>query len=335
MALLILFGFFNPGLAQTSPQAILSVQPEQSELALAETIDIAVEVQQVSDLYGVDLLIEFDAQAMQVVDMDPELDGVQVQLGTFLDPGFVIVNIADNGLGRLRFAMTQLNPSQPKSGSGTLMVMRFEGKAIKADTPLILLSGKLASPNGTYIEVGSMEDGLISVVAEIQGPTNTPIPAQPAGTPLPTATQTSPPPGVPTNPPGSSQLQPSPTNELLFIQPTTTLVLAQRATATPSATHTTTASAAPTQTPLPTATVGLVESKLGEPDATEGILGVEPTEVMALAATPESSQRRIFSGGENLQVNTDNQEPGFNALWLVLLLVILGAAAWVYWKKAH
>lgn len=343
MALLILFGFINPGLAQTSSQVILSVQPEQSELALAETIDIAIDVQQVTDLYGVDLLLEFDAQAMQVVDMDPDLDGVQVQLGTFLDPGFVIVNIADNGLGRLRFAMTQLNPSQPKSGSGTLMVVRFEGKAIKENTPVSLLSGKLASPNGTYIEVGSMEDGLISVVAEIQGPTNTPIPAQPAGTPLPTATQTSPPPGVPTNPPGSSQLLPSPTNELLFIQPTTTLVLAQRATATSAATLTATtaptASVAPTQTPLPTATDGSVESKMGEPDATLAALGGapgdEPTEVMALAATPESSQRRIFSGGENLQVNPDNQEPGFNALWLVLLLVILGAAAWVYWKKAH
>lgn len=339
LILLVLFGTVNPGIAQSNIPAVLCIQPEQAELALNQTIDVAIQVKETIDLYGVDLLLTYDPQAVQVVDMDPVLEGFQVQLGTFLDPGFVIVNIADNGLGRLRFAMTQLNPSEPKSGSGTLMVVRFQGIAIKENTAISLVSAKLANPYGTYIEIESVENGRLSVVSEIQGPTNTPIPAQPAGTPLPAATHTIPAPGVATNPPGSGQPNPSPTNELLFIPPTTTLVLAQQATPTPEATQT--ATGLPSETSIATLTPTSILTEVPAPEddsqPTDVVLSNKKQSVdakepaMNATSTP---QRRIFSGGEAPQIVEKKDQSG-SAIWLLTLLVFSVAGGWFYWKKKN
>ena len=68
-------------------------------------------------LIRLDLALTFDPNVVEVVDADPNQAGVQAALGTFLDSGFVVLNAADNVTGTLRFAMTQLNPSQPKSGT--------------------------------------------------------------------------------------------------------------------------------------------------------------------------------------------------------------------------
>ena len=99
MILLILFRFNSPGSAPTASPALVRIAPSQAQVLVGQTVDIGVEIQNVEGLYGIDLLLAFDPQALAVVDMDPELEGIQVQLGTFLEPGFVLVNIADK-IGR-------------------------------------------------------------------------------------------------------------------------------------------------------------------------------------------------------------------------------------------
>ena len=70
---------------------------------------------------------------------------MQAAPGTFLDSGFVVLNAADNVTGTVRFAMTQLNPSLPKSGTGTLIVIGLRGKQASGSTPLTLTIGPLLS----------------------------------------------------------------------------------------------------------------------------------------------------------------------------------------------
>lgn len=330
--LLVLLAFVPPALAQNIPPVIVRILPPESQLALEQTIDIAVEVQDVVDLYGIDLLLEFDPQALEVIDMDADLDGVQVQLGTLLDPGFVIVNIADNQAGRLRFAMTQLNPSTPKSGTGSLMVVRFKGIALKDDTALSLLSVKLATPFGTYVTWDEIENSLLSVVAEVSGPTSTPVEAQPAGTSMPTPTQTNVPANAPTSAAGNTGALPTATNALLYIAPTSTLALPAIPSNTPLATQisqalpTATSQPSLAQESSPTPQPNLVKITAMSDQAT----AVEPAaQAMVATATPDTPERRVFSGGENPGANTSLEDESAFPWWLIALLLGGGMAGGV------
>lgn len=232
---IILLGvFLTPVFAQNGQQVIIRVMPKEAQVMLGDTVDMAVEVANVTDLYAIDILVEYDPQAVEVVDMNEELPGIQVQIGTFLEPGFTILNLVDNQMGRLRLAMTQLNPASPKSGTGLLVVIRFKGKAISPQTDVKVINVQLATPFGTEIAVNEIEQGKLAVVQTIVGPTATEIPAQDPGTPMPTQ---APPTAAPTAT-GTLVAMPSPTatTSFLIIPPTPTI--------TPT----------PTLTPLPTAT---------------------------------------------------------------------------------
>ena len=207
--------------AQSVAPAGVRVAPQAVQVAVGQSVDVAVEVVGVSDLYAIDVLLSYDPQRVEVVDLDPELPGVQVQLGSLLEPGFVILNLVDNSLGRLRFVMTQLNPATPKSGTGSLVVVRLRGKSAGAPAAIEVLGAKLASPAGVEIPVNSVDNGQVEVVQTISGPTNTPIPAQPPGTPMPT-------PAPPTTVPqgaAAPTFPPTPTRNFLSVQPTSDALL--------------------------------------------------------------------------------------------------------------
>lgn len=185
--LLILFWLLSvpPTVWGQNTEAVLEFSPSTLQVAAGQTIDVAIEVKEVVGLYGFDVTVSFDPAIVEVVDFDPALEGDQVALGLFLDPGFVIFNQARNDLGQLRLVMTQLNPSEAKSGRGNLMVIRFRARQA-GETPLLLVAGELAQRDGTSF-VPQLIDGQLAVTsasAPQQSPT--PIPAQLAGTPLPT-----------------------------------------------------------------------------------------------------------------------------------------------------
>jgi hypothetical protein len=134
-----------------------------------------------------DIALTFDPNAVEIVDADPNQIGVQTALGTFLDSGFVVLNSVDNLAGTLRFAMTQLNPSLPKSGSGTLIVIRLRGKQVSGGSPLTLTKVQLAQRDGSGVST-NLISGQVSVTAAAgSAPTGTPIPTQGAGTAMPTS----------------------------------------------------------------------------------------------------------------------------------------------------
>lgn len=157
------------------------------QVASGQTTDASVVVENVQGLYGVDVSLTFDPTAVEVLDSNPNLDGVQVGFGKFLDSGFVLLNRVDNELGQVRFAMTQLYPSQAKNGSGILVVLKLRGKQVGATSALTISEAVLAGQGGNEL-VPAISSGSVAVLAQVSGPTNTPIPTQGAGTPMPTGT---------------------------------------------------------------------------------------------------------------------------------------------------
>jgi hypothetical protein len=185
----LLWGYLSPPLAWgQNSNVTLSVMPSSLEVTAGQTIDMAVAVQEVTNLYGFDIVLGYDPAVVEVVDLDPDLDGIQLALGLFLDPGFVIFNQADNSLGQLRLVMTQLSPSEAKSGDGNLIVIRF--RALQAgETPLLLIAAELAERSGATFAPQVIDGQLSVTTTPVSQPiAPTPIPSQIAGTPLPTMT---------------------------------------------------------------------------------------------------------------------------------------------------
>lgn len=177
---------FSPGLAQT---CLVRLQPNPIEVKVGETAQLVVDIVDVQELYGVDLLIKFDPDVLEVVDAYTGQEGTQVDFGTFLDSGLEIRNIVDNTTGTVRFAMTQLNPSLPKSGSGQLVVITFKGKKVSSSSPITFEKVQLARRDGIEIQA-DIENGNANVVWNVSEATNTSVPTQMAGTPMSALIQT-------------------------------------------------------------------------------------------------------------------------------------------------
>ena len=159
------------------------------ELSVGQSVPLPVRVADVQDLYGFEMHLRFDPAIVQVADSDPNSSGVQVATGDFLSADFVVQNRADNQAGTIDFAVTQLNPSEPKSGSGTLFTVYFQG--IAADK-----TGRAETANGAFatrdavpiaVSLAGAEIKVIGTLAAGGSPTTSPTSELPI-----TATPTAP-----------------------------------------------------------------------------------------------------------------------------------------------
>ena len=102
--------------------ATLAFSPQPpSSIAAGQHATYVLGIANATRLFGADIEISFDPKAVAITDADPAKDGVQVVPGSFLDPGFVVYNLADNTTGKLRVTFTQVAPTSPATGSGALL----------------------------------------------------------------------------------------------------------------------------------------------------------------------------------------------------------------------
>lgn len=303
--------------AQEAP-VLVRVNPESLQIAIDQITAVAVEVVDVQDVYGVDITMTFDPDVLAVEDADLTLEGIQIALGDFLDPGFVIINQADNEAGVLRLAMAQLNPSMPKSGTGNLVVINFRGKQIGAESELNLASVKMARINGTSIET-TTQPGVVEVVEALSGPTYTPVPTQGAGTPLPTLSPSETP--LPTQRPSSTPVAASPT---LTSSPTEAPPNSAQSAASPTPNHPTATMTIVTDITL-TDTVTADESGTGnQVVSTDKPSASDSTPVAGNISNVEASQTTAESIGisETQKTVTETVYP----IWLIALVGFIGIA---------
>jgi hypothetical protein len=187
----LLCGSVRPATAQAGAEVgifePIEVQPDTA-------FQVPISVRNVEELYAIDIEIQFDPANVQVEDADANLDGIQVGLGTFLDAGLVLYNTVDNAEGVIRFAMTQVNPSEPKSGEGVVLVLSLVSQA-EGDSTLEVSFAEASTREGEAIPLEGV-DGEITVSAGAAQIQATEIPVQDAAqvtlipTMAPTATPT-------------------------------------------------------------------------------------------------------------------------------------------------
>jgi hypothetical protein len=127
LALLLALTGLLAGTANAQPQVVLKLSPSTTRISHGETVDVALQVEGAHNLHGAQAKVHFDPARLAVQDADPTAEGIQVVLGSFLSPDFVVVNKADNEAGTLRLAFTQMTPRPPAEGSGDLATITFEG----------------------------------------------------------------------------------------------------------------------------------------------------------------------------------------------------------------
>lgn len=183
-AILLLMLFYVVPISAQGEDAVVRPDPPVVEVAAGQTATVTFVLADAQDAYGIDVRATFDPKVVEVVDADPGKDGVQMTPGDFLRPDFVARNVADNEQGTLRYALTQVNPTKPASGTGAIFTVQFRGKAA-GETALTLEPVEMADRQGRTLPV-TVQSGTIKVVGD-QASTQAPIPTQPAPGAEPTA----------------------------------------------------------------------------------------------------------------------------------------------------
>jgi len=176
---------------------LVRIQPVSQQVAVGQTATIEIRIENVSGLYAADVELRFNPAVLQVQDADPGREGVQIQPGNFPSPDFPAQNSADNAAGVIRYALTQLPPKSPVTGSGLLATVVFRGQAAgTADLTFSIVN--LANAQGQQIPASSQGGNII--VGGGGPPPVIPTPTPITLTPLP-VTLTPPPPVTLTPPP--------------------------------------------------------------------------------------------------------------------------------------
>ncbi len=168
--------------------AVISFLPAHAEVGIGDTVDIQVWISNVSGLYAAEIFLSFEPTIVEVVDLDPDREGVQVEPGQYPYPDYLQENEAVNAFGTIWYVVTQLIPREPANGSGTMLTVRFRGKspgtaAVEVLQPLLSDSGGLQIP----VEIKQGQIVVLEPGVTPAQPTHTPsLALTSTNTPLPT-----------------------------------------------------------------------------------------------------------------------------------------------------
>ncbi len=170
---------------------VVGVDPAWQRIGPAGTTEVAIRIESVTRLYGVEVHLTFDPNYLEIQDADPDKPGVQLQTGSFPAPDFVVQNQADNVQGTIDYAVSQLAPREPVDGGGVLATITVKARG-EGTSRLAFTGAKLANPDGQQIPAQTLDGEIVVAVGAlsvqptptVEGPpTETPVVI---ATPLPT-----------------------------------------------------------------------------------------------------------------------------------------------------
>ncbi len=144
-----LFALNGSAASGQESKATLAFSPPPQAIAAGQHATYVLGIANATRLFGADIELSFDPKVVAVVDADPAKDGVQVKLGPFLDPGFVVYNLADNATGKLRVTFTQVAPSSACHTDRAPYSPSRSTRSAGGDPKLRITAALLARDDGT------------------------------------------------------------------------------------------------------------------------------------------------------------------------------------------
>lgn len=164
-----------PSVAAQDGGALVRPEPLVLEIGQGQVETLQLLLENAHEVYAIDVQARFDPAVVEVVDADPAQDGIQMTPGQFMQPDFLVRNVADNEAGTIHYVTTQVNPTLPASGTGVVLVVQFRGKREGEQVPLEIHFVDLADREGVKLEVAA-QSGVLHVVRP-KPETPTPVPA--------------------------------------------------------------------------------------------------------------------------------------------------------------
>ena len=201
------------------------VQPETREVLVDRASHIEVRVDNVQDLFAVELHITYAPSIIDIVDASA-LPGVQIGAGDIFNgrSWYTGINQVDEATGLIHYLIS-LDSSETEGVTGSGSLARIDFVGIHAGNSPITVQARLAQGDGESIEC-TTENGRVRVVVIPSTATWTPVvSATPTATTGPTTSAT-----VPTQTQTPTSVPPSPTptgsvTPIVYIEPTTHEVL--------------------------------------------------------------------------------------------------------------
>jgi len=196
--------FVPPPVAQAESDTVIRIAPPTQQATVGDATVIEIWVDDVVDLMGADIQIQFNPAILQVVDFDGSKDGIQIEPGYFLAPDFVVTNDVNNQAGLISYAVSQVDPTLPAGGSGVLAKISF--------LPIAAGSSSLDFTKTQLVVIINDSAQEIMVTAQAGQINVEPTAGQPSPTPIATASPppTEPSPPTATVPPPTATLPPPP-----------------------------------------------------------------------------------------------------------------------------
>ena len=228
-----------PEVMAAQTDAVVRILPAEVQIGTGSIATLDIQIDNVTNLVAAEVKFLFDPAILQAQDSNPNQEGIQMQPNESFLSGF-IVNKVDNQTGVATYAVTQLAPFSPVSGSGILASISFQPVA-QGTSEIPFVTVILSNENVELIP-STAEPGKIIVSGGpvITGtPTNTPTATATTDPNLPTNTPTHTP-----TPSSTPTITPTPTETLI---PTSTFTpIPPTLPPPPTVTHTPT----PTNTPV-------------------------------------------------------------------------------------
>ncbi len=195
LAVVMLTAWTNGAFAQST--ALVKIVPNETTISVGQTIEMAVQVENIANLYGIEMLITFNHNLLEVVDANPDKPGTQIRTGGFLRGGLEGVNTVTDGT--IDYVMQQIAPNPPSNGSGTLVRIVFKG--IGSGMADIRIEDLNLSDQASQGIGSAFHSAQITILpGSVDGLTPTPIsptPVPPTPTPVPLAPIPQPPTSAP------------------------------------------------------------------------------------------------------------------------------------------
>jgi LysM repeat protein len=198
----------NSTFAQMGTQ--VRITPDAATIAVGQTVEMIVQIEDVANLYGVEMLITFDHALLEVLDADPNRPGVQITAGEFLSGGMNDTNIVTEG--SIEYIMQQAAPANPSNGAGALARITFRG--IGSGVAAINVADlTLYNQAGQGLGAGIRGAQITVQAGSVNDPTATPF------APTPVSPTPVPPTPVPPTPVSPTPIPPTPLPQTVVVAP--------------------------------------------------------------------------------------------------------------------
>jgi LysM repeat protein len=164
-------------------------------IAVGETREVQILLKNVDGLHEIEIHISFEPRIVNIVDADPNTDGVQIQAGDMPIPTQVIKNDVQNNAGQIIYHVAQ---DEGSTSRGDGLVATFTVQAMtNGGSPLQFTIVKLTGAGGQPLQDPQRSSSMIVIGVGDEGDTQATEPAASNTTPVPTSPAT-----VPTAPAG-------------------------------------------------------------------------------------------------------------------------------------